>query len=357
MNYTSLMKAYFGFYNKLRKKIIQRSDRSDCKKRLSGNTTLTKEQKQKIKDFWAPYQKTVTIFHEMYYEKTGIFSEKYIPIDIYTNVIDEYFNNRQEGKYLDNKCYYHAIFNGIRQPEFAVARIGGFWYDSKMNLVNESTVEELLSKETALFVKAATESYGGKGVAYISDDESDMCEAFYDAIKNIDGDIIAQRPIKQHQALSVINESSVNTIRIISLLGEDGPKIYSSLLRVGIKGKKIDNYSSGGMTIGITDDGKLKKYAFNINGERFDKHPSNEFVFEGYEVPGFEKAKELVIKAHPMVPHFRLVSFDIAIDPDGDPIFIEANLCKGSIEIHDFNNGPVFGDDTKKILDEVYGIK
>ena len=69
------------------------------------------------------------------------------------------------------------------------------------------------------------------------------------------------------------------------------------------------------------------------------------------------QAKELVKKAHPMVPHFRLVSFDIAINEEGEPIFIEANLCKGSIEIHDFNNGPVFGEDTKKILDEVYGVK
>lgn len=41
----------------------------------------------------------------------------------------------------------------------------------------------------------------------------------------------------------------------------------------------------------------------------------------------------------------------------GESIFIEANLCKGSVEIHEFNNGPLFGEDTKKILDEVYRIK
>ena len=64
----------------------------------------------------------------MYYEKTGVFSEKYIPIDVYTNVIDEYFNPRNEGKYIDNKCYYNALFGKIRQPEFAVMRSGGFWY-------------------------------------------------------------------------------------------------------------------------------------------------------------------------------------------------------------------------------------
>ena len=70
---------------------------------------------------------------------------------------------------------------------------------------------------------------------------------------------------------------------------------------------------------------------------------------------GFEKAKELVKKAHPMVPHFKLVSWDIAIDEDEKPILIEANLAKGSSEFHQLNNGPLFGEDTKKILDEVFG--
>ena len=163
--------------------------------------------------------------------------------------------------------------------------------------------------------------------------------------------------MSQHRDIARVNESSVNTIRMISLLSADGPKIYSRIFRVGVAGKKVDNYSSGGLTIGINEDGILNKYAYNSKGERFERHPSNDFVFEGYKIPGFEKAVELVKKAHPMVPHFRLVSFDIAIDEKGEAVFIEANLCKGSIEIHEFNNGPLFGDDTEKILNEVFGEK
>ena len=34
---------------------------------------------------------------------------------------------------------------------------------------------------------------------------------------------------------------------------------------------------------------------------------------------------------------------------------LEANLAKGTSELHQFCNGPLFGEDTKKILDEVCG--
>ncbi len=355
MNYEKLMGMYFGFYHALRKKIIQRSDRNECRKRLSGKVQLTREQKNQILEFYAPYEKVTTIFHQMYYEKTGVFSEKYLPIDIYTNVIDEYFNPRNEAKVLDNKCYYRTIFSGLRQPESIVYRIGGFWYDGEMQLITIEKAKQIVAEEKELFLKAATESYGGKGVKYICRESKNYLDDFKNFIKETKGDLLAQRAVKQHKDIAVINESSVNTIRMISLLTNDGAKIYSSILRVGVKGKKVDNYTSGGLTIGIKEDGTLNQYAYNAKGERFDRHPSNGFVFDGYQVPCYDKAREVVMKAHPMVPHFRLVSFDIAITEEGEPVFVEANLCKGSAEIHEFNNGPLFGDDTRKILDEVYG--
>lgn len=357
MNYMKLMKMYFDFYDTFRRKIIQRSSRKLCRSRISGKVELTEEQKQQIKDFYKPYGKVTTIYHQMYYEKTGHFSEKYLPVDLYVNVIDEYFNNRQEAKYLDNKCYYRTTFSGIKQPENALYRIGGFWFDTDMNLINLEKVYEILAKEKALFLKEATESYGGLGVAYISKDTADMAEQFDAFVKRVKGDIVAQRPIVQHDDLSKVNESSVNTIRMISLLTESGPKTYSSIFRVGSKGKKVDNYTSGGLTVGIGEDGRLNKYAYNAKGERFEKHPSNDFVFEGYQIPCYQEARKLVERAHLLIPHFRLVSFDVAIEKDGTPVLIEANFCKGSAEIHEFNNGPLFGDDTKKILDEVFGKK
>ena len=53
-------------------------------------------------------------------------------------------------------------------------------------------------------------------------------------------------------------------------------------------------------------------------------------------------------------PHFKMVSWDFAVNEHGNPIMIEANLCLGELDFHQLNNGPLFGEDTKKILDEVF---
>ena len=126
-------------------------------------------------------------------------------------------------------------------------------------------------------------------------------------------------------------------------------------MRMGVGGEKVDNASKGGIACGIDENGMLKKYAHKLTGQKFEKHPTNGFVFEGYLLPSVDKAWALVKKAHLMVPHFKMVSWDVSILENGEPIMVEANLAKGTSELHQFCNGPLFGDDTKKILDEVFG--
>ena len=47
----------------------------------------------------------------------------------------------------------------------------------------------------------------------------------------------------------------------------------------------------------------------------------------------------------------------MAIDENGDPLLIEANMRKGGISLHQFSNGPLFGDLTDRVLDEVFAKK
>jgi hypothetical protein len=256
---------------------------------------------------------------------------------------------------MDNKCYYPTLFKGIPQPETVVLRIGGLWYSSDMELISEGKMKELISTEAEFFAKQATASYGGKGVVHVSAEKGDVYKQFEEFLSYAKKDVIVQKPVKQHKDISAIHESSVNTMRIISLLSQEGVKIYSAVLRIGVGGSKVDNVSQGGVTCGITDDGKLKKECYKVNGDKFDRHPTNGFKLDGYQLPSFEKVKNLVREAHVMVPHFKMVSWDFAICEDGQPVMIEANLAKGSSKLHQFSNGPLFGEDTEKILDEVFG--
>ncbi len=356
MNTFKLRDLYFGLYEQFKRRAIKKYTRKRAEQRTAPSFSLTKEQLKELRDFYKPYVgKENGRFHRFFTQKTGFFSPYYLPTDIYINFVDEHFNCRAEQKFLDNKCYYPALFAGLPQPRSIAFRCGGLWYSGTRDLISLEQLKEIILSEKELFAKAATTSCGGYGVSYITAEKGNTFEQLERYLEKVKGDVIIQEAIKQHKDIAAIHESSVNTIRIISLLSESGVKIYSSFIRVGVDGKKVDNISSGGIAVGINDDGTLKRYAYRLDGERFEVHPTSGFVFANHRLPAFDKAKELVEKAHPMVPHFKLVSWDISITESGDPVMVEANLAKGSSDFHQLNNGPLFGEDTPKILDEVFG--
>lgn len=314
------------------------------------NYVLTKEQEAAIRAYYGSHVDKVDLWaHNFYTEKTGIFHVDYMPDDLYYSAIDTYFNDWREARFSDNKCFYTRMFTGIRQPENIASRIGGLWYVGDYQPISREQLDQLLEKEQEVVVKKAMGSEGGKGVYFVKGADFATVEA------KIKDDILIQRPLVQHPQISAINATSVNTIRILSLLTEEGAKPYSAILRIGINGARVDNASSGGITCGISAEGKLKQYAYKANGQRYDRHMDSGVIFDGYEIPGFQKCWQAVPALHIQVPHFKLVSWDFAIAEDGEPILVEANLHYGQLDFHQLNNGPIFGEDTHKILQEVFG--
>ena len=328
---------------------LEKKHRAKVRRRSTGYV-LTKEQEAQIQAFFAPYAKVDLGAHNFYTEKTGQFHANYLPDALYYSRIDSYYNDWWESGYVDNKCFYSRMFQGIHHPETLAQRAGGLWYDGNGQLIRRSELDALLSPEPEIVAKVARSSSGGHGVHFLPGSEFASIEGKY-----FDDDIVIQRPLQQHPGLSAINPSSVNTIRIISLLREEGVKIYSAILRIGIGGARVDNASSGGITCGIDAQGKLKKYAYTAAGQRFEVHPTSGNPFEGVPIPGFEACMEIVPKLHVQVPRFHLVSWDFAVGTDGQPILIEANLHYGELDFHQLNNGPIFGEDTEMILKEVFG--
>ena len=346
--------VYEAFFDTLRKYSAKKTRIKQFKNK-SSRDALTSQQISEIKKFYQPYKTPHLAFHRYFTEKTGEFDVKYIPQDIYVGYIDPYFNNLREAKYIDNKCYYDMLFHKILQPYLVLKRMNHIWVDHFGKPVNESEMKKIIAAEQeGLFVKEAQVSAGGHGVLFVesSNDAFDRIREFTNGIKT---DVVVQRRITQHTDCAKFNSASVNSLRIYSVLGKDGKaKIYSSVLRIGVGDIKVDNYASGGVSCGITEDGYLRKYAYNKKGERVEKHPYTGVVFEGCKIPSYDKAVELVKNTHPTISHFRSVSWDIAITESGEPLLIEANLCRGGIDLLQLSNGPLFGDDTKAILDEVF---
>ena len=334
-------------------------ERNRLKRYVKGAKKLTREQKAEIRRFWKPYKRISCKWAQYYSAFNGTFDPKYIPNDLYYTKIDQHFNNRKLGYGFNDKNYYSKIFAGIKQPEVVVRKINGFLFDANYNQLSSEEAVKTIAARDEVICKPSQETGSGRGIEFFKSVETDKINTF---VNNPEYDnYIVQGLIKQHDRLDAIHKGSVNCIRVCSILLSDGVHILSSVLRMGFGSSKVDNATAvdnakyDGMSCGIDENGKLKKYAHGYNkGEAFDKHPDG-VVFLGFEIPSYDKAVELVKNAHQIIGNFRLVSWDIAIDEHGEPILIEANMRKGGINFHQFNNGPLFGDLTERVLNEVFG--
>jgi hypothetical protein len=336
-----------------KKKIARLINRVNSRLKNFSNSqyAITDTEKRLLNAYYRRWNIKLTTFnfHDFHKRVTHNFDVRLIPEDIYFYKIDQYFNNWPMARFIDNKTLYPILFKNVRLPEDICYRQNGYWYNNKRQLINFEIVQGILSKEPHVFIKIAQESYGGHGVKYLSSSVA----AEYS--KTIASDIVIQKPIEQSPVLSAINPSSVNTIRILTFLRKDGSvKICSMILRMGIGDSKVDNASSGGITVGIQESGNLKRKAYSVDGMCYDLHPTTGIEFDKIKIPNISLIKDLVLNQAPNFPHFRLISWDIALDKDNCPILIEANLCDGELDFHQLNNGPVFGDETEEILSEVF---
>ncbi|MDE7160119.1 MAG: hypothetical protein K2O24_04670 [Muribaculaceae bacterium] len=278
-----------------------------------------------------------------------------IPDDIYYTEIDPYFNDWYAGAVMDNKIFYRFFFPDVAQPPLFGYRWNGYWYDNEAKPTTlDNLVRSVRDRKAVCFAKIAAGSSGGHGVEVIDGDsisDSDIKEK----ILSMTGDLILQEGITQSHVTASVNESSVNTIRVMTFLRKDGSvKACSAVLRMGLAGSRVDNASSGGITVGIDmSTGRLKAKAYSQTGKSYDSHPTSGVRFSDIVLPGFDRVLGLVKKQALNMPRFRLISWDIALDETDEPILIEANLNAGELDFHQLNNGPIFGNETDAILKEI----
>lgn len=355
-----LKDIYFGFFEKpeifAANTIAKFQEKRKLNKNIDKSFKLTKEQKKQIRDFWKPYCKVSTKWTQYYAAKNGQFDPRYLPNDLYFTKIDQHFNSRKLGYGFNDKNYYSLIFPDTLQPKVLVRKIGCLIYSEDYELIDIDAAMKIIKSENEVIVKPTQETGSGRGISFLKTNE------FEDEIRSLllndnEKNYIIQSIVCQHHQLASIYPKALNTVRVTTLMMEDGVHILSAILRMGSGDSRVDNASNGGISVGINSDGYLNDYGHILySGNQIDRHPDG-FIFKGFKVPEFDKIKEQVQRLAQYTGNFRLVSWDMTVDKDGNVILIEANMRKGGIAIHQFNNGPLFGDLTERVLKEVYDIK
>ncbi len=163
------------------------------------------------------------------------------------------------------------------------------------------------------------------GQVYVNDEKKSVDELI-DMV--LSADYIVQERIVQHEKMSALCPSSVNTIRLQTVLDKDGNVIpFGPGVRIGRMGSLVDNWALGGVFVGIDqkteklkDIGILKpKY-----GTKVTEHPDTHIRFEGYQIPFYKEAEQMAVELHKKMYRSHSIGWDIAISENG-PVIIEGN--------------------------------
>lgn len=119
---------------------------------------------------------------------------------------------------------------------------------------------------------------------------------------------------------------SLNTIRCVTISDGEIVKVFSSIFRCGTStSKNVDNISAGGLPIGIDESGKLMKYGHSMKYMKvYETYPETGVKFRGLQLPFYQDAIDIALKAHEKIKLIPSIGWDIAITPNG-VVIIEGN--------------------------------
>ncbi len=311
---------------------------------------LSNQQKKEVdklyKDFKGWYSYST---HELYYSANGVFEPRIMPEDLFRSQIEVKLNEYDNKFAMSDKNYFDLFMPNVKFPDTVIRNIRGCLYDNDYNLLTKEQAQKIVDQFEFLVYKPSEENGFGRGVQLVDISKENPL----DISKK---DYVLQKVIKQHPALSALNESSVNVVRLITLFINDKVYPVSAALRIGGVGDFADNIQHpdgrGMIVIGIDENGKLRKDGVYSCCDKTDCNPAG-IKFLGYEVPQFETMKKIAMENHIRFPKSRFIGWDFTVNENNEVVAIEYNIKGPGVLYYQYTNGPLFGDKTEELLEYV----
>ncbi len=177
------------------------------------------------------------------------------------------------------------------------------------------------------FMSKPYDGLGGQDVQKRSAAEITDRQKYFEECK--ENRIFLEELVQQHPDMNVLCPTSVNTARIMTFNDGGKPEILWMGLRVGNGVNSVDNFHAQGMGVAIDmETGKLKGEAIDKDGNVFKTHPTTGVVFDGFQLPDFQQAVELVLRGALESDKILVIGWDVAFSDRG-PVIIEANRRPG----------------------------
>ncbi len=232
------------------------------------------------------------------------------------NGIFKMLNNPNYIQYFEDKAVFNEKFSKYLKRDWLYFGENDF-----------EKFKEFISDKEKVIAKPLDECCGrGIDIYYMKDYEP---KALFDLLIANKAFLI-EEVVQQHEVMDSMSPSSVNTIRIITILNKDKVTLVAGCVRVSRSGNVVDNFNAGGLS-GILDTnvGKIVTDGYDKFRDNFKNHPDTGTQFMGFEIPMWDEVVALVTEAAKVVPEVRYVGWDVAISKEYGPLLIEGNSYPG----------------------------
>jgi hypothetical protein len=280
------------------------------------------------------------LWHRTYAAVTGYASVDYVPEDMFYNVFETRLNPRHRREPYKDKNFFDRLgWDCLPRTVFRI--ISGRLFDPSYEMI-EIGEAIALARDAGLaeyVVKPARDSGSGSRVTFL---DLERLAAFVQANLTPESDWIVQCPIEQHPVMAALNSSSANSLRVVTVRLGAEVSVISAFLKIGTEGVRVDNVSAGSIAVGIHEDGRLRDNGYDFHFRASTTHPDHGYSYKGAVIPSFDKLRQTCVRLHEHVPDLDLLSWDVAIDTNAEPVVIEVNIHRQDVNITQICNGPVF---------------
>ena len=232
------------------------------------------------------------------------------------NELVKMLNEQSFAPYFEDKAKFNEKFDKYLKREWLY--------------LNENSFEDFKAfiKDKETIIAKPLDQCCGRGIDIYSVNDYDA-EALFNSLISQKAYLI-EEVVKQHPIMDTLSASSVNTIRIITILNDENVTLVAGCVRMSRNGNVVDNFNSGGLSCIVNiNTGKIVTDGYDKFRSTFKKHPDTGTIINGFEVPMWDDVVNLVVEAAKVVPQIRYVGWDVAISNKYGPLLIEGNSYPG----------------------------
>lgn len=227
----------------------------------------------------------------------------------------KHLNDKNDRKIFDQKPVFNKLFNDY---------LGREWLDITTSSFDD--FYKFTNKFNKFLVKPVSGSHG-IGIRILEADKTNNLESLFKTLRAEQA--LAEELIIQNDQMAEFNPSSVNTVRVVTVIDNNlKTNIMTANLRMGCGDNYADNFHHDGIAALLdVNTGRVITHGIDKKLQSYIYHPTSGKKITGFQVPFWPSIIDTVKQASQVVPTVRYVGWDIIIGKRNNIMLVEGNAA------------------------------